>query len=59
MSKKSPGGRAKKPVKRLKKESGQLKRVREVLRESEEKCRAILQNIEELYLWIERGLINP
>jgi len=49
MNKKSPGSRAKKPVKRLKKESGQLRRVREVLRESEEKYRAILQNIEELY----------
>jgi PAS domain S-box-containing protein len=42
-------GRAKKTVKRLKEESGQLKRVREVLRESEKKYRAILQSIEELY----------
>ena len=49
MSKKSPDGRAKKPVKHLKKESGQLRRVREVLRENEEKSRAILQSIEELY----------
>ena len=49
MSKKLTDRSAKKPVKRLKKESGQLKRVREVLRESEEKYRAILQNIEELY----------
>ena len=49
MGKKLPGSRAKKPVKRLKKESGQLRRVREVLRESEEKSRAILQSIEELY----------
>jgi len=36
-------------VKHLKKESGQLRRVREVLRENEEKSRAILQSIEELY----------
>ncbi len=49
MSKKSSDRRAKKPVHRLKKEPGQLRRVREVLRESEEKYRAILQNIEELY----------
>ncbi len=34
---------------RLRKEPGQLRRVREVLRESEEKSRAILQSIEELY----------
>ena len=34
---------------RLTKEPGQLRRVREVLRESEEKSRAILQSIEELY----------
>jgi PAS domain S-box-containing protein len=49
MSRKLPDNRAKKPVKRLKKEPGQLRRVREVLRESEEKSRAILQSIEELY----------
>src|SRR3989304_569295 len=49
MSKRLTDRSAKKPDKRLKKESGQLKRVREVLRESEEKYRAILQNIEELY----------
>jgi PAS domain S-box-containing protein len=36
-------------VKRAKKEPGQLRRVREVLRESEEKSRAVLQSIEELY----------
>lgn len=33
----------------LRKEPGQLRRVREVLRESEEKSRAIVQSIEELY----------
>ena len=49
MTKILPGIKAKKPAKRLKKESGQLRRVREVLRESEEKYRAILQSIEELY----------
>lgn len=49
MSKKLPDSKVTKPVKRLKKESGQLRRVREVLRESEEKSRAILQSIEELY----------
>jgi PAS domain S-box-containing protein len=49
MGKKIPDRRAEKSVKRLKKEPGQLRRVREVLRESEEKSRAILQSIEELY----------
>jgi PAS domain S-box-containing protein len=49
VSKKLPDSKAKKSVKRLNKESGQLRRVREVLRESEEKYRAILQSIEELY----------
>ncbi len=49
MSKKLLKSKVKNQVKRLKKESGQLRRVREVLRESEEKYRAILQNIEELY----------
>jgi PAS domain S-box-containing protein len=49
MSKELPARNAKKQAKRLKKESGQLKRVREVLRESEKKYRAILQSIEELY----------
>jgi len=49
VTKRLPGTKAKKSAKRLKKESGQLRRVREVLRESEEKYRAILQSIEELY----------
>ena len=49
MARRLPDGRAKKTVKPLKEESGQLKRVREVLRESEKKYRAILQSIEELY----------
>ena len=49
MRKKLLDSKAKKPVKHLKKESGQLRRVREVLRESEKKYRDILQSIEELY----------
>jgi PAS domain S-box-containing protein len=49
MRKKLLASKAKKPVKHLKKESGQLRRVREVLRESEKKYRDILQSIEELY----------
>jgi PAS domain S-box-containing protein len=49
MRKKLIDSKAKKPVKHLKKESGQLRRVREVLRESEKKYRDILQSIEELY----------
>jgi PAS domain S-box-containing protein len=47
--KRNPDCGAEKPATRLKKEPGQLRRVREVLRESEEKSRAILQSIEELY----------
>lgn len=49
MNKKLPNRKAKRPLKRLEKESRDLKRVQEVLRESEEKYRAILQSIEELY----------
>ena len=49
MRKKLLDSKAKKPVKHLTKESGQLRRVREVLRESEKKYRDILQSIEELY----------
>ncbi len=49
MRKMGPDPGAKKRAKRLKKEPGQLRRVQEVLRESEEKSRAILQSIEELY----------
>jgi len=49
MSKRLPDSKAKKPVERLRKRSGQLRQVREVLRESEEKYRAILESIEELY----------
>jgi PAS domain S-box-containing protein len=44
-----PDRKLKRPAKPLKKEPGQLKRVREVLRESEGKYRAVLQSIEELY----------
>jgi len=47
--KRIPDRAAEKSAKRLKEEPGQLRRVREVLRESEEKSRAILQSIEELY----------
>ncbi|HVP76399.1 MAG TPA: PAS domain S-box protein [Thermodesulfobacteriota bacterium] len=47
--KRIPDRAAEKPAKRLREEPGQLRRVREVLRESEEKSRAILQSIEELY----------
>ncbi len=49
MRKKKPHLKAEERVKRVKKEPGQLRRVREVLRESEEKSRAVLQSIEELY----------
>jgi PAS domain S-box-containing protein len=49
MSKRLPDSKAKKPVERLRKRSGQLRQVREVLRESEEKYRTILESIEELY----------
>ena len=49
MSKKLPDKKAKQSVRHLEKESRDLKRVQEVLRESEEKYRAILQSIEELY----------
>jgi len=49
MSKRLPNSKAKKPVGRLRKRSGQLRQVREVLRKSEEKYRAILESIEELY----------
>jgi PAS domain S-box-containing protein len=47
--KRGPNLRVEERVKRVKKEPGQLRRVREVLRESEEKSRAVLQSIEELY----------
>jgi PAS domain S-box-containing protein len=49
VSKRLRDSKAKKPDKRLEKRSGQLRQVREVLRESEEKYRAILESIEELY----------
>jgi len=49
VSKRLRDSKAKKPDKRLRKRSGQLRQVREVLRESEEKYRAILESIEELY----------
>ena len=49
MRKRNPDRGAEKPASRLKKEPGQLRRVREVLRKNEEKSRAILQSIEELY----------
>jgi PAS domain S-box-containing protein len=49
MSKGNPDRGAEKRGRRLGREPGQLRRVREVLRESEEKSRAILQSIEELY----------
>jgi PAS domain S-box-containing protein len=49
MVRKIPVRKMKKPVKRLDKESGRLRRVQEVLRESEQKYRTILQSIDELY----------
>ncbi len=49
MRRRIPDRGAESPARRLKREPGQLRRVREVLRESEEKSRAILQSIEELY----------
>jgi PAS domain S-box-containing protein len=55
MSKKLVNRKLKSPVKRLKRESGKLKQVQEVLRESEEKYRSVLQNIEELYYEVDLG----
>ena len=49
MRMKHPDRKPKRPVKGSKKESGQLRRVQEVLWESEEKYRAVLESIEELY----------
>lgn len=49
MSKKRNDKKVKQPLHRSGKESGQLKRVQEVLREREEKYGAVLQSIEELY----------
>jgi PAS domain S-box-containing protein len=49
MSQRISDRKTKKPVKRLKKESGHFKGVREVLRESEEKYRVVLHSIEEGY----------
>jgi PAS domain S-box-containing protein len=49
MGKKIRDTNARGTVKRLKRKSGQIRRVQEVLRESEEKYRTVLQSIEELY----------
>lgn len=49
MGKKIPVKNARKTVKRLKKEPGQIRQVQEVLWESEDKYRTVLQNIAELY----------
>jgi PAS domain S-box-containing protein len=49
MGEKIPVKNARKRVKSLKKESGQIRQVQEVLRGSEDKYRTVLQNIEELY----------
>ncbi len=49
MNKKVPDTNVKKLVKQSKKESNQLRQVQKVLQEREEKYRAIIQNIEELY----------
>jgi PAS domain S-box-containing protein len=49
MSKERTDKKVKNQFKGVEKESGRLRQVREVLRESEEKYRAVLQSIEELY----------
>ena len=51
MGKKIRDTNARGTVKRLKRKPGQIRRVQEVLRESEEKYRTVLQSIEELYYY--------
>jgi PAS domain-containing protein len=55
MRKKLIDRKLKRPVKRLKRESDNLKQVQEVLWKSEEKYRDILQSIEELYYEVDLG----
>jgi PAS domain S-box-containing protein len=55
MIKKRTDQKGKQVLRSVKKESGRLKRVQEVLREREEKYGAVLQSIEELYYEVDLG----